>query len=147
MDWNNVVSAVATDEGLLVTERGADGQVGAPPRLMPYAAPTAVRRPAPKILTKGGYKYRIVECSRWVQNPGAKPVFSTYLNWICVPKKTTQAATDQEAWKQIGYQSISEQLFGVEGHWESCVRLERLEGSQWVTTSFGGNCGGEVPPG
>lgn len=35
VDWNNVVSAVATEEGLLVTERGADGTVGASPRLLP----------------------------------------------------------------------------------------------------------------
>ena len=36
INWNNVVSAVATEDGLLVTERGVDGTVGATPRLMPY---------------------------------------------------------------------------------------------------------------
>lgn len=53
MDWNNVVSAVATDAGLLVTERGADGTVGAPPKLMPYGS--TPERQDPKGLVLKGY--------------------------------------------------------------------------------------------
>ena len=30
MDWNNIVSAVATTEGLVVTEKQSDGTLGAP---------------------------------------------------------------------------------------------------------------------
>lgn len=54
VNWANVVSAVATAEGLLVTERGADGMVGATPKLLRSMQTPERQKPTCKYTVKAG---------------------------------------------------------------------------------------------
>ena len=137
MDWNNVVSAVATDEGLLVTERGADGQVGAPPRLMPYpqattSLPGRMVTPPPKLLTKPP-TYRNAQCWRWIKNPNytgpsVVELHPAYTQWSCATSPPFQSTTEPPLLTGYTIQPETIQPYSQ----QVCNKLERLDGSNWT---------------
>lgn len=124
VNWNNVVSAVATEEGLLVTERGADGTVGASPRLLPYGYDWSGRQtnagtrlptppefdnrfpPSKPICTDAGLKtYRTVGMF-----PNGK-----------YPSALFKACSDQDAW------NIAVPAWQQNKNLGFCLLLERLD--------------------
>lgn len=85
VNWNNVVSAVATEEGLLVTERGADGTVGAAPRLMPYQSSPDRQKPTCKYTVKAGDDFGLMFVAYIVE--GSPSATVTELNDFLVAAK------------------------------------------------------------
>lgn len=110
VNWNNVVSAVATEEGLLVTERGADGMVGATPKLL-RSMQSAGQRQVPRLGVVRTYVL-MYEALKRLKKPGVATMIA--------PPTMTFEATEVEAlnWLQSGGSS------SPPGY---CARLYHLE--------------------
>lgn len=115
VNWNNVVSAVATDEGLLVTERGADGMVGASPRLLP----SQKRASVPRYQLQDEALFPCADSAMRAYKAIVPPSMSTFIGF--------KACNDYAAWAMLTGNFAYESPFKL-------YRLEAKPGyaSQWV---------------
>lgn len=139
MDWNNVVSMVATADGLLVTERSVDGMVGAAPKVL-RAMPTAER------LVPGLYRdavldygdpplqtYRIVTCSWLEKSPGfdmsklVDPLPANFFQTTCKAGPSFKSAVDSAVMPGIFVDAPPGATIVYPFVTKYCYRLERLD--------------------